>query len=123
MVTCPRMSTATSATRARGVPPRGSSSPTAARRCSRAVETQFRQVVVFGRRVRQAPNGVKAVRNLLLQVGLGEVEAEELPCEWPFLPYIVPASAAEPESFFRVTMEPEQFADEVGRLKGLWPSL
>src|SRR3989344_216190 len=92
-------------------------------RIYRAVETQFRQVVVFGRRVRQAPNGVKAVRNLLLQVGLGEVEAEELPCEWPFLPYIVPASAAEPESFFRVTMEPEQFADEVGRLKGLWPSL
>ena len=55
----------------------------------------------------------------LLQVGLGEVEAEELPSEWPFLPYIVPASPAEPEHFFRVTMEPEQFADEVGRLQGL----
>ena len=95
-------------------------------RIYRAVETQFKQVVIFGRRVRQrelAPDGVKAVRNLLLQVGLGEVEAEELPSEWPFLPYIVPASPAEPEHFFRVTMEPEQFADEVGRLQGLWPSL
>ncbi|MEL7904134.1 DUF6094 domain-containing protein, partial [Pseudomonas aeruginosa] len=78
-------------------------------RIYRAVETQFKQVVIFGRRVRQrelAPDGVKAVRNLLLQVGLGEVEAEELPSEWPFLPYIVPASPAEPEHFFRVTMEP-----------------
>ena len=95
-------------------------------RIYRAVETQFKQVVIFGRRVRQreqAPDGVKAVRNLLLQVGLGEVEAEELPSEWPFLPYIVPACPAEPEHFFRVTMEPEQFADEVGRLQGLWPSL
>ncbi len=65
-------------------------------RIYRAVETQFKQVVIFGRRVRQrelAPDGVKAVRNLLLQVGLGEVEAEELPSEWPFLPYIVPAGA------------------------------
>ncbi len=89
-------------------------------RIYRAVETQFKQVVIFGRRVRQreqAPDGVKAVRNLLLQVGLGEVEAEELPSDWPFLPYIVPASPAEPEHFFRVTMEPEQFADEVGRLQ------
>ncbi|WP_233135448.1 DUF6094 domain-containing protein, partial [Acidovorax sp. T1m] len=51
-------------------------------RIYRAVETQFKQVVIFGR-----------------------------------------ASPAEPEHFFRVTMEPEQFADEVGRLQGLWPSL
>ena len=94
-------------------------------RIYRAVETQFKQVVIFGRRVRQreqASDGVKAVRNLLLQVGQGEIEADELPSEWPFLPYIVPASPAEPEHFFRVTMEPEQFADEVGRLQGLWPS-
>ena len=92
-------------------------------RIYRAVETQFKQVVIFGRRVRQreqVPDGVKAVRNLLLQVGQGEVEAEELPSDWPFLPYIVPASPAEPEHFFRVTMEPEQFADEVGRLQPLF---
>ncbi|MBV6791561.1 DUF6094 domain-containing protein [Xanthomonas euvesicatoria] len=95
-------------------------------RIHRAVEAQFKQVVIFGRRVRQRDQtleSVKAVRGLLLQIGQGDAEAEELPLEWPFLPYIVPASPAEPEHFYRVTMEPEQFADEVGRLQGLWPSL
>ena len=95
-------------------------------RIYRAVETQFKQVVIFGRRVRQrdqASDSVKAVRGLLLQIGQGDVEAEELPLEWPFLPYMLPASPAEPEHFYRVTMEPEQFADEVGRLQGLWPAL
>ncbi|AKU14431.1 DUF6094 domain-containing protein [Aromatoleum toluolicum] len=95
-------------------------------RIYRAVETQFKQVVVFGRRVRQrdqASDSVKAVRGLLLQIGQGDVEAEELPREWPFLPYMLPASPAEPEHFYRVTMEPEQFADEVDRLQGLWPAL
>lgn len=95
-------------------------------RIYRTVETQFKQAVIFGRRVRQrdqASKSVKAVRSLLLQIGQGDAEAEELPQEWPFLPYIVPASPAEPEHFYRVTMEPEQFADEVGRLQGLWPML
>ena len=95
-------------------------------RIYRAVETQFKQVVIFGRRVRQrdqASESVKSIRGLLLQIGQGDAEAEELPLEWPFLPYTVPASPAEPEHFYRVTMEPEQFADEVGRLQGLWPAL
>jgi len=94
-------------------------------RIYRAVETQFKQVVIFGRRVRQrdqASESAKALRGLLLQIGQGDAEAEELPLEWPFLPYTVPASPAEPEHFYRVTMEPEQFADEVGRLQGLWPA-
>ena len=59
-------------------------------RIYRAVETQFRQVVVFGRRVRQrdqASESAKAARGLLLQIGQGEAQAEELPIEWPFLPY------------------------------------
>ena len=61
------------------------------------------------------------MRGLLLQIGQGDAEAEELPLEWPFLPYTVPASPAEPEHFYRVTMEPEQFADEVGRLQDSGP--
>ena len=84
-------------------------------RIYRAVDTQFKQVVIFGRKVRQrdqASESVKATRALLLQIGLGDAEAEELPVEWPFLPYTVPATA-EPEHFYRVTMEPEQFAEEV----------
>ncbi|WP_321897050.1 DUF6094 domain-containing protein [Burkholderia cepacia] len=95
-------------------------------RIYRAVETQFRQVVIFGRRVRQrdqASDSAKATRALLLQIGQGDVQADELPPEWPCLPYIVPASQSGPEHFYRVTMEPEQFADEVGRLQGLWPAL
>lgn len=95
-------------------------------RVYRAVETKFQQVVIFGRRVRQrdqASDSVKAARALLLQVGRGDVEADALPADWPFEPYVVPASTAEPEHFYRVTMEPEQFAEEVGRLQGLWPML
>lgn len=93
-------------------------------RIYRAADTQFKQVVIFGRRMRQrdqASDEVKATRGLLLQIGQGDAEAEALPHEWPFLPYAVPASSTEPEHFYRVTMEPEQFADEVGRLQGLWP--
>jgi hypothetical protein len=64
-------------------------------RIYRAVDTQFKQVVIFGRRVRQrdqASDAVKATRALLLQIGQGDAEAEELPVEWPFLPYTVPAT-------------------------------
>lgn len=95
-------------------------------RIYRAVETQFKQVVVFGRRVRQrdqALDSAKATRGLLLQIGQGDTQAEELPVEWPFLLYTVPATPTAPEHFYRVTMEPEQFADEIKRLQGLWPSI
>jgi hypothetical protein len=91
----------------------------------RAVDTQFKQVVVFGRRIRQRElvgDEVKSIRALLLQIGQGELDVEELPAEWPLLPYIVPAASAEPEHFYRISMEPAQFAEEVQRLQGLWPS-
>ena len=65
---------------------------------------------------------MKASRARLLQIGLGEQEADELPPEWTLLPYVVPTAPAEPEHFYRISMEPEQFADEVRRLKGLWPA-
>jgi len=95
-------------------------------RVFRALETQFKQIVVFGVRVRQRDQSsatVKSAREHLLQVGSGDVEPEELPAEWPFLPYTVPAAQAEPEQFCRVTVEPEQFALEIQRLQGLWPSV
>jgi hypothetical protein len=91
----------------------------------RAVEQQFKQVVIFGRRTRQrelAGDAVKAIRTRLLQAGAGEFEPPELPPEWTLLPYVVPSTPAEPESFCRISLEPEQFAEEVGRLQGLWPS-
>lgn len=95
-------------------------------RIYRAVDTKFKQVVIFGRRIRQREQNAddaRTARDLLLQIGQGDIEAEELPDVWPFRPYSVPASPGEPEHFYRVTLEPEQFADEVQRLQGLWPSL
>jgi DNA-directed RNA polymerase subunit K/omega len=91
----------------------------------RAIDTQFKQVVIFGRRTRQrelSGDAVKDIRAKLLQVGLGEIEPSELPSEWTLLPYAVPATPTEPEHFYRISMEPEQFAEEVGRLQGMWPS-
>lgn len=95
-------------------------------RIYRAVETQFKQVVIFGRRVRQrdqTSDDTRAAREQLLRIGNGDADADELPSEWPFLPYTVPSVSAEPEHFYRVTLEPEQLAEEVQRLEGLWPSL
>jgi hypothetical protein len=95
-------------------------------RVYRAVETQFKQVVIFGRRIRQRDiptEEVKSVRAHMLSIGHGDIEAEELPVEWPFLPYVVPSANALPEHFYRVSMEPEQFASEVHRLRGQWPML
>ncbi|MGB3288569.1 MAG: DUF6094 domain-containing protein [Burkholderiaceae bacterium] len=91
----------------------------------RAVDTQFKQVVVFGRRVRQrelAGDHVKSIRARLLQVGQSEIEAQELPSAWTGLPYSIPAAQAEPAHFYRISMEQAQFAEEVQRLQGLWPS-
>lgn len=95
-------------------------------RVYRAVATQFKQVVILGIRTRQrdqVSDRVRAARTLLLQIGHGDIEAEELPIHWPFSPYDVPCSPTEPEHFYRVTLEPEQLAAEVHRLKGLWPAV
>lgn len=95
-------------------------------RVFRALETQFKQVVVFGVRVRQrdqSSSATKSSRELLQAIGAGDIEAAELPADWPFQPYAVPAAQAEPEQFYRVTLEPEQFALEIQRLQGLWPNV
>jgi len=93
-------------------------------RAFQAVDRQFKQVVIIGRRVRQREMEKKAtrdgVRETLVQIGRGEREAEVLPDVWPFEPYVVPRAKCEPEYFYRISMEPEQFAQEVGRLDGLW---
>ncbi|HCM5830613.1 DUF6094 domain-containing protein [Klebsiella pneumoniae] len=94
-------------------------------RIYRAVDTQFKQVVLFGRRTRQrdlAGEEVKSIRSWLLQIGQGEQEPDELPPVWQSLPYVVPGTPTEPEHFYRISMEPAQFAEEVQRLQGLWPS-
>jgi hypothetical protein len=95
-------------------------------RAYRAIETSYKQVVIFGRRARQheqVSEDARTARAQLLRAGRGEVELEEIPADWPFLPYVVPGSTSEPEHFYRISIEPEQFAAEVTRLKGLWPSM
>lgn len=95
-------------------------------RVYRTVETKFKQVVIFGRRARQrdqVTDGARAARAMLLAAGRGETQVEELPSEWPYLPYTIPSSPSEPEHFYRVSLDPEQFAAEVARLKGLWPAM
>ena len=93
-------------------------------RVFRAVAETYQQVVIFGVRQRQRDllaADAKAVRERLLSIGAGDIEAEELPLEWPYEPYAVPVAQSAPEHFYRVSMEPEQFAQEVSRLQGLWP--
>ncbi|MDR2788832.1 MAG: DUF6094 domain-containing protein [Candidatus Accumulibacter sp.] len=93
-------------------------------RVFRAVAETYRQVVILGIRRRQcdlAPADAKTARERLLAIGAGDVEAEELPLEWPYPSYAVPMAQGAVEHFYRVSMEPEQFADEVFRLQGLWP--
>lgn len=90
-----------------------------------APEQQFRQVVIFGVRKRvndrSSPDKLKADKDRLIAVGAGEVEAEVLPEEWPWESYVVPGVQKELEHFYRVSLEPEQFALEMTRLGGLWP--
>jgi hypothetical protein len=96
-----------------------------------AVDRQFKQIVIFGRRVRQRDvhSAITASqlaaehyaeRNYLVDVGRGAEEPDPLPSSWPYQRYLVPPSAEEPEHFYRTTLEPEQFAAEVHRLRGLW---
>lgn len=92
-------------------------------RIYQAVETKFNQVVIFGRRVRQKdqlPDHVRPIRDSLLKIGRGDLEPEALPSEWTEAPYVVPASREDPKHFYRITLEPQQFAAEVHRLRGLW---
>ncbi|MCL2872803.1 MAG: DUF6094 domain-containing protein [Betaproteobacteria bacterium] len=93
-----------------------------------APEKQFKQVVILGVRTkrndRDSPAAIKAIRNRLIEVGgmaYGEGYVEELPEEWPFEAYTVPAVQRDLEHFYRISLEPEQFSMEIQRLGGLWP--
>lgn len=89
-----------------------------------AADPQFKQVVIFGKRVRQndrSASDIKTVRHLLRDIGQGILTAPALP-EQGMTPYRVPASRGELKHFYRATLEPVQFSQEVERLKGLWPT-
>lgn len=90
-----------------------------------AADPTFKQVVIFGIRVRRQdlakPREIAQVRDRLQAIGAGQETAEELPATWPWEPYAVLSATGDLEHFFRVSLEPEQFAQEVQRLRGLWP--
>lgn len=89
-----------------------------------AATEQFKQVVIFGRRIRQHQqnaDSVKQVVQALIAVGKGDETAPSLPDEWSS-PYTVPAARQALKYFYRVTIEPVQLAEEIQQIKGLWPS-
>lgn len=90
-----------------------------------AADPTFKQVVIFGIRVRRQDicksSDVTEMRDLMRAIGAGEKGAEALPATWPWERYSVLPVFNELEHFYRVTLEPEQFGAEIHRLKGLWP--
>lgn len=92
----------------------------------RAADDTFRQVVIFGIRTRQrdlATADSRAAHEHLLAASENDSLIPELPADWLGLPYMIPANRSGPEHFYRVSVEPEQFAQEVHRLGGLWHSI
>lgn len=90
-----------------------------------ASDPTFKQVVIFGIRIRRQdlarPQDVKYTRARLQAIGTGALTAEALPENWPWEPYRVLSATTELEHFYRITLEPEQLSQEVKRLRGLWP--
>ena len=89
-----------------------------------AADATFKQVVIFGTRVRRqdlVKPRVAVMRDRLRAVAADLQAVEELPASWPWEPYVVLPAVNELEHFCRVSLEPEQFADEIRRLRGFWP--
>lgn len=89
----------------------------------RGIETQFKQIVIMGKRIKAnqlETSSDKDIRKTMLAIGQGDIEAEVIPENWTGLPYYVPNAQGELKYFYRVSMEPEQFAEEVSKLDGLW---
>lgn len=90
----------------------------------RGIQTQFKQVVIMGRRVRGNQLDTVAARDIrqkMTAIGCGEIQAEIIPEDWRGAPYIIPPAIGELAHFYRISMEPQQFADEITKLQGLWP--
>lgn len=94
-------------------------------RCYAAADCTFKQVLIFGQRSRRQDLGrsrdVTDVRDRLQAIGRGEQEPDELPETWPWETYTVPPATTELQHFYRLSLEPEQFAQEIDRVRGLWP--
>ncbi|KPX38370.1 hypothetical protein ALP68_200318 [Pseudomonas ficuserectae] len=89
-----------------------------------AVDRQFKQVVIFGIRTRRIDadrqGSSASFRRELRAVGAGEMVPTTLPEDWVGEKYTVPPVASDLEHFYRLSLEPAQFALEIARLQGLW---
>lgn len=93
--------------------------------CCRAATDQYNQVVVLGRRRRQrlssiGPGPALRMRERLLAIGKGDVQAPMLPPVWLAEPYRIPAATVAPVRCVLHEIEPQQLAAEIGRLPCLW---
>ncbi|EBX8629373.1 class I SAM-dependent methyltransferase [Salmonella enterica subsp. enterica serovar Kintambo] len=89
-----------------------------------AATKQFKQVVIFGRRIRQHQQNTDSVRQVfqtLMAIGKGDETAVSLPETWS-APYTVPVARQELKHFYRITIEPVQLVEEIQRVQGLWSS-
>lgn len=89
-----------------------------------AATDRFKQLVIFGRRVRQHQqdrDGVRETQRQLTAVGMDYDLAPPLP-DFRDTPYQVPVTRQPLKHFYRITLEPEQLVDDILQVKGLWPS-
>jgi len=96
-------------------------------RVFRAAVDDFQQVVIIGNRVRrhevEGTDSARHYRKWLLNVGVKEANPDIIPSEWLLDSYVVPTAKGEMGHFYRVSIEPDQLAQEVGQLGGLWNDL
>jgi hypothetical protein len=92
-----------------------------------AAVDDFKQVVIFGRRIKssQRPNVdvVRSVRDRLLSIGDGSLKAPELPDQWGDEAYIVPGSSLKDDQivFHRASLDGDTLSNEIGHGRlGMW---
>lgn len=86
----------------------------------RAPEQQFKQTVLFGVRRRVKETNTQ-IRDLLMAIGKGDLDPEELFEEWPDEPYIVPSAITDkPVKFHYVKLDEAQLKADIEKHRGMW---
>lgn len=85
-----------------------------------APEKRFKQLVVFGVKQRVTDTNT-VIRDRLMAIGSGDIEADELPAEWMDIPYVVPATNTQDEfKFHSVRIDDRQLQDILAHQPSLW---
>jgi hypothetical protein len=83
---------------------------------------QFKQLVVFGVKQRVTDTDV-GIRDRLLAIGKGDIQADELPEDWADEPYTIPAITPGEFKFHSVRLDARQLADVLNKQPSLWKQL